>query len=213
MPRYFAEIKYNGTHYHGWQRQPNALGVQQVVEERLSDILREQVAITASGRTDTGVHCHAQWFHFDAELPETAEVLCQKLNRYLPDDVALVQIVAVTDEAHARFSAQWRTYRYFVSLQKDPFRAGRMHLLHDAPELNKMNAFAEQLLHHTDYTAFSKKHTDVHTHECSIRQSVWRGVPGANMLTFEVTANRFLRGMVRIIVGNSSGYWHRQAQP
>jgi len=202
--RYFISLSYDGTNYSGWQTQPDAPTVQETIEKALTLVSRspEPIAIVGAGRTDAGVHARGMVAHVDLPMDlEAARELIFRTDRYLPHDIALHSIRPVTDEAHARFSATSRTYRYYVTLRKDPFQESRMLRLHFPLDFDRMNVAAEQLLHFTDFTSFSKLHTDVKTNNCRVTEAYWR--PGAEpgQWIFTITADRFLRNMVRAVVG------------
>ena len=178
--RYFISLSYDGTNYSGWQTQPDAPTVQETIEKALTLVSRspEPIAIVGAGRTDAGVHARGMVAHVDLPMDlEAARELIFRTDRYLPHDIALHSIRSVTDEAHARFSATSRTYRYYVTLRKDPFQESRMLRLHFPLDFDRMNVAAEQLLHFTDFTSFSKLHTDVKTNNCRVTEAYWR--PGA----------------------------------
>lgn len=201
--RYFFEIAYLGTHYNGWQTQPNGTGVQEVVEDALKRKFRKSIAITGSGRTDTGVHCAQQFFHADLSLEkasaEQLNDLTHQLNSLLPRDIAIRSIRPVKPDASARYDARSRTYRYTITLRKDPLLTG--HALHvfRKLDLNAMQAAAGLLIGTHDFECFSKVKTDVNHFLCDVKSAKWRKT--GSVLTFTITANRFLRGMVRAIVG------------
>ena len=196
--RYFFEISYKGTAYHGWQRQRNALSIQEVVENALSTIFQKDIAVTGSGRTDTGVHCEQQFFHVDMEQP--IEVgLVRRLNALLPGDISIGSIKKVREDAHARFDAVKRKYAYRISRRKNPFLKDLCYHFYLPLDVDKMNLAASQLLLHDDFQSFSKVKTDAFTYLCDISQAEW--VEENEMLIFYVSANRFLRGMVRALVG------------
>lgn len=202
--RYFIELSYNGGAYSGWQTQPDAPTVQETIEKALALILRSPtpVSIVGAGRTDAGVHARGMVAHVDLNLDlAQAEELLFRANRLLPNDIALHSIRSVTQEAHARFSARSRTYRYYVTLRKDPFLESLMLRLHFDLDFERMNEAASQLMNYRDFTSFSKLHTDVKTNNCVITEAYWR--PGAEpgQWIFTITADRFLRNMVRAIVG------------
>lgn len=201
MQRYFIEIAYNGQSYSGWQRQPNALSVQEVIEEALTKLLsKEKVCIIGCGRTDAGVHAQQYFFHVD--LPNTfdTEHLLFKLNRMLPDAVVVFNLRAVEDDLHARFSALSRTYRYFIHQNKDPFKTNFSWYFTQDLDIEKMNAAAEYLIGAKDFTSFSKVHTDAKTNICEVLSAKWHTMEDRSIY-FEITANRFLRNMVRAVVG------------
>jgi tRNA pseudouridine38-40 synthase len=200
MQRYFIQLAYNGSNYHGWQVQPNALTVQEVMEKGISTILGQKVEITGAGRTDTGVHASFYVAHFD--LPESVEnpnQLAVRLNRILPNDISIIQIFPVEADLHARFSAISRTYHYFLSNQKEPFRKEFTTRCNFLLDVEKMNEAAALLLNYKDFTSFSKLHTDVKTNFCNVMNAEWKGKNG--LFVFEIKADRFLRNMVRAITG------------
>ncbi len=199
MPRYFFEITYRGTAYAGWQSQKNALGIQDVVEDALGKLLGTPIKITASGRTDAGVHCVQQFFHCDIEKPFQPDVLRQKLNSFLPRDIAIRSIRPVKSTAHARYSARERTYEYRITTEKDPLLLGLALHFYRPLDVNAMNRAAAALVGEHDFTSFSKVHTDVHHFRCTVKKALWQ--QRGSKLVFTITANRFLRGMVRAIVG------------
>lgn len=200
MQRYFIYFSYNGKNYCGWQVQPNGVTVQEKLEEALSVLLRQEIAVTGAGRTDSGVHarCMAAHFDYDKEGLDTG-LLTGKLNRFLPPDMAVDRIVPVTAEAHARFGATSRTYKYFISHKKDPFLRELVYYIPTPLDYGRMNEAAEALFDYTDFTAFSKLHTDVKTNNCRIIHAGWANESGRHLFT--ITADRFLRNMVRAIVG------------
>ena len=199
--RYFIYLAYDGTAYHGWQRQPNGLSVQERIEEALSLLLRRETAITGAGRTDAGVHARLMVAHADLPtLLPAPEEWVHRLNRLLPSDIVIYRICPVRADAHSRFDALSRTYHYYIACRKDPFQ-GRYRWVMDGKRLDidRMNEAASHLLRYTDFTSFSKLHTDVKTNNCRITRAGW-SLTG-NDLVFEITADRFLRNMVRAIVG------------
>ncbi|MEG1617419.1 MAG: tRNA pseudouridine(38-40) synthase TruA [Bacteroidales bacterium] len=201
MQRYFIYLAYNGTAYHGWQFQPNAMSVQQALEENLSMVLRQPVSVTGAGRTDTGVHASVMVAHFDLEEPlADPAVLADRLNRVLPKDIAIHKIVPVTPDAHARFTATSRTYKYYVTTAKDPFHGDLKCKVHGTYDMEKMNEAAKILFEYIDFTSFSRLHTDVKTNNCKIMHAEWTRIDEHN-LVFTIQADRFLRNMVRAIVG------------
>jgi tRNA pseudouridine38-40 synthase len=197
--RFFFEIKYNGTHYHGWQNQKNAVGVQQVVEEALSKLLREEISIVGSGRTDTGVHCVQQFFHADVEKEFKPTDLAHRLNAFLPRDIAIKNILLVKDDAHARYDAYERSYQYKITRGKDPLLVGYAYYFFRELNVPTMEQATALLLGEHDFECFSKVKTDVNHFICDIKQASWN--QKGDLLVFTITANRFLRGMVRAIVG------------
>ena len=200
MQRYFIYLCYDGSAYHGWQIQPNGSSVQEVLMQALSTLLRRPVEVTGAGRTDAGVHARLMVAHFDADAPLDTTLLTDKLNRLLPPDVAVYRVVPVRPEAHARFDATYRTYAYYVSTSKSPFNRRYSYRLFRTPDFDAMNRAASQLLLHTDFTSFSKLHTDVKTNNCRVMQAAWTPVD-ATTWCFTIQADRFLRNMVRAIVG------------
>jgi tRNA pseudouridine38-40 synthase len=200
MSRFFIELSFNGSRYFGWQIQPGQPTVQEVLEKCLSAFLRTTVSVTGAGRTDTGVHASFFVAHFDAgQLPFGPEDMVYKLNRFLPEDISLHRLNPVLPEAHARFSALSRTYRYFISRKKDPFFAGTSCRYLLPLNLEKMNEAAALLQKHSDFTSFSKLHTDTKTNLCKVTEAFWEEKD--HQLVFTITADRFLRNMVRAIVG------------
>lgn len=197
--RYFIELAYNGTNYHGWQSQPNAVSVQETLEKGLSLLLKMPIEIVGAGRTDAGVHAKQMYAHFD--YPETLEApfWITKLNSYLPKSIVIYNIIAVSNDAHARFDATSRTYEYHMHTYKDAFIVDGSWQYAHVLNLDLMNKAAALLLNHTDFECFSKVHTDVFTFNCKITQAHWQ--QKGNQLLFTVTADRFLRNMVRAIVG------------
>lgn len=200
MQRYFIYLAYDGTAYHGWQVQPNGLSVQEVLTKALSTLLRVPTEITGAGRTDAGVHARQMVAHFDAAEPLECSRLTYKLNRMLPPDISVYKVVPVRSDAHARFDATQRTYHYFVRTEKSPFERFYSFRIHGTPDFRKMNEAAELLLQYEDFTSFSKLHTHVKSNLCHVSQARWEQV-GPQLWRFEISANRFLRNMVRAIVG------------
>ncbi len=197
--RYFLELSYAGTHYHGWQTQPNAITVQDTIEKALGLLLRTTVKITGAGRTDTGVHARQMFAHFDIENTINTANLTHKLNAFLPDDIAINHIHPVTNNAHARFDATARSYRYYIHRYKNPFLTTTSWHLSKDLDMNLMNKAARLLPDYKDFKSFSKTHTDVKTFICDVRHAEWQ--MNDNQLVFNITADRFLRNMVRAIVG------------
>jgi len=197
--RYFLEIAYDGTRFHGWQVQPNALSVQEVLDDSLSKILRETIVTTGSGRTDTGVHASQQFVHFDCSQQLDPQQVVYRLNRILPDDISAYNLYLAPDEAHARYDAFARTYHYHITLRKDPFK--RYYAWYHSKPLHvaSMNEAAAILLKYEDFTTFSKVKGDTKHYRCNMYEAVWEQQGDA--LKFTIRANRFLRGMVRLIVG------------
>lgn len=197
--RYFFEIAYHGGNYNGWQSQPNALGVQAVVENVFTKIFRTHIQIVGSGRTDTGVHCEQQYFHTDFESGFDGQQLIQKLNSFLPRDIAIISITQVKPDASARYDAIERTYRYQITRVKNPFLQGLSWHYFKAVNLENMNRAAALMVGEHDFQCFSKVKTDVNHFICDIKKARW-SQKGDDM-TFTISANRFLRGMVRAVVG------------
>ena len=197
--RYFIELSYKGTDFHGWQIQPNASSVQETIEKALSLLLRETQKITGAGRTDTGVHAKYIVAHFDTEQHFDTEKLVYKLNSFLPESIAISSIFEVQPEAHARFDATERAYEYRVITKKNPFETESAYLLKSTLDVEAMNAAAKKMLSYTDFKCFSKSKTDVKTYNCDLFYAYWE--EKKDLLVFHIAANRFLRNMVRAIVG------------
>lgn len=208
--RYFIQLSYDGTGYHGWQVQPNGVSVQEVLQKALSTLLRQPTEVTGAGRTDAGVHASMMVAHFDwpaahegegcEEAPLDCTQLTYKLNRLLPPDVAVQAVKPVGPEMHARFSATRRTYHYYIHTRKDPFLRGYSWQVNVPLDFALMNEAAQVLLEYSDFTSFSKTGTDVKTNICQLTEARWEQLkPGE--WRFTVSANRFLRNMVRAIVG------------
>ncbi len=196
--RYFIELSYRGTAYHGWQIQPNAITVQEEISNALSTILRTEIEIVGSGRTDTGVHAAQQFAHFDFEGKIEADLL-RRLNGFLPESICIARIFEVAPDAHARFDATSRTYRYLISSTKQPFRPKLCCILYKEVNVELMNEACKILFDYTDFECFSKVHTEVKTFLCDIHFAEWKYED--DLLVFTISANRFLRNMVRAIVG------------
>jgi len=198
--RYFIYLGYNGKNFCGWQSQPNGISVQQSIEEALATILRKPVSIVGAGRTDAGVHARLMVAHFDWETPvEDLAFLVEKLNRLLPKDIAIYRIVSVIPEAHARFDATSRTYQYYTISRKDPFHYEFVYKVPATLDFEAMNAACQVLFEYIDFTSFSKLHTDVKTNNCRIYRAEWK--QENDLWVFTIQADRFLRNMVRAIVG------------
>lgn len=200
--RYFAELAYNGTRYCGWQRQHNALSVQEKLEDAMSAILGGSVETTGCGRTDAGVHASQFFLHFDWE-GEIPDGFTGRLNRMLPPDIALYRVFEVEPEAHARFDAVLRSYEYHIALHKDPFRADTSwHFpFFSRLDLEKVQQAAALLMEYESFFPFCKTGTDAKTMRCALSRSEWLLNAEAGRFTFHISADRFLRGMVRMIVG------------
>lgn len=200
--RYFITLSFNGTAYHGWQIQPNAATVQQLLSEALHTLLREDTGLTGSGRTDTGVHARDYTAHFNTQKsPEELQAidLVYKLNRILPQDIAIKEIKRVRDDAHARFSAVSRSYEYYVSREKDPFLINRAWLQERPLNLKSMQQATELLFDYDDFECFSRSNTQVTNYICQLLEARWE--EQGHIWVFTIKANRFLRNMVRAIVG------------
>ena len=201
MQRYFVELSYNGSSFFGWQRQPNNISVQEEVEVAFSK-LNSNIPITTvgCGRTDTGVHANHFVLHVDLEKVNDLTQLIFKLNRILPDSIVIHSIKEVESDFHARFHAVSRTYRYFINLKKDPFKIGLSWTVTRNLDFEAMNVAGKLLLGTKDFTSFSKVNTDVKTNICTIKKAEWVKIDDTNYY-FEITADRFLRNMVRATVG------------
>ena len=197
--RYFIKLSYNGTHYHGWQYQPNATSVQETLTKALSTVLNAPIDLMGAGRTDTGVHAKVMFAHFDFEGTIDGSNIIHKLNSFLPKDIAVSEIIFVHDTAHARFDATQRTYEYHINTSKNVFLPELSWYCQQPFDVSLMNQAATDLLQHTDFQCFSKVHTDVNTFNCKITQAFWKHAE--NRLIFTISADRFLRNMVRAIVG------------
>lgn len=202
MKRYFIEISYKGTHYNGWQKQPNAITVQQLLDSKLSLILGEETETVGTGRTDTGVHARHFTAHFDHSKTISAEFcdkMVYKLNRMLPHDIAVFRIKKVKDDAHARFSAISRSYEYHICREKDPFLHNFSWVITRAIDYNLLQESAALLLDYNDFECFSKTNTQVKNYLCQLSKANWRKQD--NVWIFSIESNRFLRNMIRSIVG------------
>jgi tRNA pseudouridine38-40 synthase len=201
LQRYFIHLGYKGTYYHGWQIQPGAISVQEVLNQHLSLLLKETIQTVGAGRTDSGVHASSFFAHFDShskDLDQNPKFIYQ-LNSILPRDIAVYKILAVHSDAHARFDAISRTYLYRICMIKDPFNIEfAMHFKYPL-DITAMNKASEILKEYTDFSSFSKLHTDVKTNNCKIFEAKWE--LSGNELHFTIKADRFLRNMVRAIVG------------
>ncbi len=200
MSRYFIKLAYRGAPFHGWQIQPNAVSVQEEVERALSTLLRAPVAIVGAGRTDTGVNARTMYAHFDydGELPDKGKMLVS-LNRLVGRDIAIYDVFKVADDAHARFDATERTYKYFVTFEKTPFFYPLSWHCPNGLDLEKMNEAAKMLTETEDFTSFAKLHSDAKTNICKVTHAAWK--MEGNMAVFTISADRFLRNMVRAVVG------------
>ena len=198
--RFFIEFSYNGSNYHGWQRQPFQTSIQERFEDCISKILSSNISLTAAGRTDTGVHAKKMFAHFDYDKEFDYLKTIHNLNSFLPNDISVRNIFRVNDDDHARFSAISRTYRYVLISRKDPFMQKRAYLLKNKLDIKKMNEACKYLLSNDDFKSFSKSKTDVKTYVCDIHEAYWTQVDDDTFI-FKIKANRFLRNMVRAIVG------------
>lgn len=201
--RYFIKLAYNGTRFHGWQSQPNAVTVQGTVESKMTLLLRTSISIVGCGRTDTGVHAKEYYAHFDFEGVFPKNFL-HRLNLVLPNDIVIYDIYEVKAKAHARFDAYHRSYEYHISFDKNPFEIETTWVYPyrtDLLDINKMQAAAAVLLEFEDFNTFCKRNTDVKTTRCEMKRSEWVFNKKNQRLVFHISANRFLRGMVRLIVG------------
>ena len=198
--RYFIELSYNGKNYHGWQKQPDVISVQAVLEDSLSKLLRIKVEIVGAGRTDTGVHAKQIFAHFDFTKRIDLQNLNNRLNAFLSDDITIQNIFLVNNNSHARFDAVKRSYQYQIWQGKNPFLIDfSWQIKTKKLDVEKMNKAASLLLNYTNFKCFSKSKTDVFTYDCNITEAKW--IKNENLLTFHITANRFLRNMVRAIIG------------
>ncbi|WP_047246087.1 tRNA pseudouridine(38-40) synthase TruA [Maribacter thermophilus] len=197
--RYFIQFSYFGKCYHGWQKQPNALTVQEVLEGVFTKLLRQKIDLVGAGRTDTGVHAKEMYAHFDIDQITDIPNLIYRANAFLPDDIAVSDIFPVRSKAHARFDAEERSYEYLISPRKDPFYKDSAHYIRFPLDLDQMNSAAELLFGRQDFECFSKSKTDVRTYFCDVKTAIWTREEG--IVVFRITADRFLRNMVRAVVG------------
>jgi tRNA pseudouridine38-40 synthase len=199
--RYFIFISYKGTFYHGWQLQPNSVTVQKILDNALSAVLGENISTTGAGRTDAGVHALFFCAHFESLSPDLAEDknLIFRLNRFLPEDISVNDIRSVVSDANARYSAISRTYKYYISRIKDPFANSSSWYLHGQLDIEAMNKTCRILMNHSDFTSFSKLHSGSKTNICRVYEARWEEED--NFLVFTIKADRFLRNMVRAVVG------------
>ena len=199
--RYFIELQYNGKNFHGWQIQPNAPTVQSEINEKISILLKQSIETTGAGRTDTGVHARHFIAHFDfhEDISKKLTSLTRKLNLFLPNDIFIKRIVPVATDAHARFDAISRTYKYYISTQKDVFWNDYSWTIHQKLDTELMQKGAQLLMNYNDFTSFSKLHSDNKTNLCRIESADWSNEE--NKLIFTIKADRFLRNMARAIVG------------
>ena len=200
--RYFIELAYNGTPFFGWQRQPHQITVQEVLENAVALFLKNKIELTGCGRTDTGVHARQYFAHFECDdllTDSDCDKLQHKLNSFLPKEIVIYSIFQVDDKLHARFSALNRTYKYYVAPSKNPFHFPFTYRVFEKLDIEAMNVAAGVLLGNHDFTSFSKLHTDVNNNFCEVKAAYWEQQD--DQLVFTITANRFLRNMVRAIVG------------
>ncbi len=197
--KYFLELSYNGKAYHGWQNQPNAITVQEIIEKALTILIKENISIVGAGRTDAGVHASQMFAHFETDVHFDTDDLIYRTNSLLPEDIAIHNVVKVKDDAHARFDALSREYLYRISLQKNVFSFDNSFYVKQNLDVSKMNEASEILLQYKDFQCFSKSNTDVKTYHCNIMHAEWKLIN--NELQFTIKADRFLRNMVRAIVG------------
>ncbi|MDB5285339.1 MAG: tRNA pseudouridine(38-40) synthase TruA [Mucilaginibacter sp.] len=216
--RFFIELSYDGTNYHGWQLQPNAIGVQEVLNKALSTILRQPIETLGCGRTDTGVHAKQFFAHFTPQPPlisggaiKIDNSLIRSLNSVLPHDIAAKRIFPVAPDAHARFDATLRSYEYHIHFNKDPFKHGYSWLLRDEPDIELMNQAAAIIMEYIDFSCFSKSNTQVKTNNCKISKAEW--VKTDSGIVFHISADRFLRNMVRAIVGTLIQVGRHEIEP
>jgi len=214
--RFFIELFYDGTNYHGWQVQPNAITVQEMLDKALTTVLRQPIETTGCGRTDTGVHAREFFAHFDLEEktidhgPWSMEKM-KSLNAILPTDVAIKNLIPVSPEAHARFDAVLRSYEYHIHFHKDPFKQNYSWLIRDIPDVELMNKAAKMIMEFTDFSCFSKSNTQVKTNNCKIYRAEWLATPDG--IVFHISADRFLRNMVRAIVGTLLQVGRHEIEP
>lgn len=199
MPRYFIKLAYNGTRYHGWQVQDNAHSVQAEINKALSLITGESIETLGCGRTDTGVHAREFYAHFDSTKQDLNERIIFKMNKILPADIACYKLWKVSDNAHARFDAIARMYEYIIIREKNPFVQNQSHFLYGPVNVDLMNKACSQLFDYIDFSCFSKSKTQVFTNNCKIMFAAWK--QENDNLIFTIKADRFLRNMVRTIVG------------
>ncbi len=200
MPRYFIHLAYNGKNYHGWQQQHNAHSVQAEIQQKLQVLLKQPVEITGCGRTDTGVHARQFYAHFDVPYELQTNKICYQLNALLPVDIAIYAIFLVEPTLHARFDATYREYEYHICTQRTPFFNDLSWQFTPKLNIDAMNDAAGLLLTHTHFECFSKVNTQVKTFNCKVSKAIWQMQPNG-MLVFTIGADRFLRNMVRAIVG------------
>lgn len=197
--RYFIKLAYKGTNYFGWQYQPDAISVQETLNKALSTLLKTNIDILGAGRTDSGVHAKEMFAHFDYETEIDTKKIVHKLNSFLPKDIAIFDLFKVHDDAHARFDATKRTYEYHIHTKKNAFESDDSWYYSLPLDVEKMNEACKILFEYIDFECFSKTHTDVNTFNCKIFEANWK--QNEDKLVFTISADRFLRNMVRAIVG------------
>lgn len=200
MQRYFIYLAYDGTNYHGWQIQPNGGSIQECLMKALSTFLRQNIEVIGAGRTDAGVHASLMVAHFDYEQELNVVQVAEKLNRMLPQDISIFEVKRVKPNAHARFDATARTYKYYITTHKYPFDRHYRYRIQAPLDFEKMNEAAKFLFEYTDFTSFSKLHTDVKTNNCRVIHAEWVQQDEYTWV-FTIRADRFLRNMVRAVVG------------
>ena len=199
MQRYFIEIMYDGSNYHGWQIQPNSMTVQEQLENAISTVLGEKIGVMGAGRTDTGVHAKQFFGHFDFSSNLIDSNIVYRLNSFLPNDICVKSIFEVKPDVHSRFDATSRTYEYIIYSANNPFLVDRAYFLHKSLDLDLMNIASSRLFDFIDFTSFSKLHTQTKTNNCTIKKALWQH--RNDTIVFTIEADRFLRNMVRAIVG------------
>jgi len=213
--RYFIQLAYDGTDFHGWQTQPNATTVQELLDDALTVVLREPIETTGCGRTDTGVHARDFYAHFDSQSLVSGQQSLVKavdsVNAILPYTIAVKRIISISTEAHARFDATSRSYEYHVHFNKDPFKINHSWQLRDKPDIALMNAAARIIMEYTNFSCFSKSNTQTFTNNCKITRAEW--IYSEHCLVFHITADRFLRNMVRAIVGTLMLVGRKEIEP
>ena len=197
--RYFVYLNFKGTNFHGWQVQPNGTSVQEELEKALSILLQEKIAISGAGRTDAGVHAKLMIAHFDTDRNFVSSKFIFNLNNVLSDSISIISLREVQPDFHARFDAISRTYQYIITPKKDPFQSELTHRYTKNIDINTMNVAAEKMLGERDFSCFSKSKTQTYTNNCNLQKAEWTEVDG--LFVFEIKANRFLRNMVRAVVG------------
>lgn len=200
--RYFVQLTFNGTPFVGWQIQPNGDSIQSILQHAMTLLFKENIELTGCGRTDAGVHAKKFYAHFEIEKEinqQNLDYLTNKLNSFLPKEIVIYSIFQVSNDLHARFSAKDRTYRYYIDVSKDPFTFQTAYRVFEPLNVIAMNEAAQYLLQIQDFTSFSKLHTQVNNNNCTVTYAQWDHID--HQLVFTITANRFLRNMVRAIVG------------